>query len=180
MRASSAPRRTFCPSAAVTCRIDPLTSARTFASFSAASVPEINGPVLMSCVVTVTTFSGPICTATGAAGAGGGGSLLARDRRASESGSDNDAAPLYGTLHAAFRLKAEATRTEVVASGFSRKAVAVVNLWSTDRVLGDAGSGVILVAILGALTPLAWPGRRASWPGPAAASRLRPASAAAR
>ena len=77
MRASSAPRRTFCPSAAVTCRIDPLTSARTRASFSAASVPEISGPVLMSCIVTATTFSGPTCTAAGAAGAsGGGGSFL--------------------------------------------------------------------------------------------------------
>jgi len=69
IRASRAPRATGCASSTATSRIAPPISARTVASRAALSSPEMIGPTTTVPEVTVTTFSAPIWTATGAAGA---------------------------------------------------------------------------------------------------------------
>ena len=69
-RASGVPAVTFAPGSAITVMTAPETSARIDAVFSAASEPEIAGPLLSVVTAMTAIASGPIVTGAGPAFAG--------------------------------------------------------------------------------------------------------------
>src|SRR5712691_10512971 len=68
IRARSAPLRTASPASPETSSMEPPSSARTVATRSGRSSPEITGPTTMWSRLTTTTFSDPTCTVRDSAG----------------------------------------------------------------------------------------------------------------